>query len=159
MQDILNHFAIPNEVAEPKPLKIGIINDSFIVRAKNPGERSYFLQRINHHIFQNVEGLQRNIQIVTDHIRKKLIAAGETDIERKVLELVPTRDGQLYYKTPEGDYWRVYVLIENAVSQERGVNLEMKKIGEVQDQLQDQDQHIIKKAEQPKLQEEKNHGH
>ena len=93
MQDILNHFAIPNEVAEPKPLKIGIINDSFIVRAKNPGERSYFLQRINHHIFQNVEGLQRNIQIVTDHIRKKLIAAGETDIERKVLELVPTREG------------------------------------------------------------------
>ena len=132
MKEILSHFDIKNEVADPQPLKIGFINDSFIVRAKHPGEKSYFLQRINHHIFQNVEGLQRNIQIVTDHIRKKLAAAGETDIDRKVLELVPTKDGKLFHKTAEGDfgvpasnaqggegYWRVYVLIENASSQEK----------------------------------------
>ena len=119
MKEILSHFDIRNEVADLQPLKIGFINDSFIVRAKNAGEKSYFLQCINHHIFQNVEGLQRNIQIVTDHIRKKLAAAGETDIDRKVLELVPTTDGKLYYKTPQGDYWRVYVLIEHASSQER----------------------------------------
>ena len=119
MKEILNHFAIPNAVADPQPLKIGFINDSFIVRAKNPGEKSYFLQRINHHIFQNVEGLQQNIQKVTDHIRRKLQEAGEKDIERKVLQLVPTIDGTLYYRTPEGDYWRVYVLIENATSQEK----------------------------------------
>ena len=62
MKEILKHFAIPNEVADPQPLKIGFINDSFIVRAKNKGEKSYFLQRINHHIFQNVEGLQQNIR-------------------------------------------------------------------------------------------------
>ncbi len=119
MKDIIAQFAIQNEVAEPQPLKIGFINDSFIIRAKHAGERSYFLQRINHHIFQNVEGLQQNILKVTDHIRRKLVAAGETDIERKVLELVPTHDGKLYYRTPEGDYWRVYVLIENARSQEK----------------------------------------
>ena len=119
MKEILSHFAILNEVEAPKPLTIGIINDSYIVRAKNAGEKSYFLQRINHHIFQNVEGLQQNIQKVTDHIRRKLAAAGETDINRKVLELVPTKDGKLYYKTPEGNYWRVYVLIENASSQEK----------------------------------------
>ena len=119
MKNILSQFAILNEVGEPKPLKIGIINDSFIVPAKHAGEKSYFLQRINHHIFQNVEGLQQNIQKVTTHIRHKLEAMGETDIERKVLELVPTKDGKLYYKTPEGDYWRVYVLIENATSQEK----------------------------------------
>jgi Ser/Thr protein kinase RdoA (MazF antagonist) len=119
MKEILSHFAIPNEVAEPQPLKIGFINDSFIVRAKNAGGKSYFLQRINHHIFQNVEGLQNNILTVTNHIRRKLEAAGEKDIDRKVLELVPTKDGKLYHKTAEGDYWRVYVLIENAVSQEK----------------------------------------
>jgi Ser/Thr protein kinase RdoA (MazF antagonist) len=119
MKEILSHFAIPNEVGEPTPLKIGFINDSFIVRACHAGERSYFLQRINHHIFQNVEGLQQNIRKVTEHIRRKLEAAGETDIDRKVLELVPTKDGKLYYCTPAGDYWRVYVLIENATSQEK----------------------------------------
>ncbi|MCR5050454.1 MAG: phosphotransferase [Paludibacteraceae bacterium] len=119
MIETLSHFAIDNEVADPQPLKIGFINESYIVRAKHAGERSYFLQRINHHIFQNVEGLQQNIKKVTDHIRHKLEAAGEKDIERQVLELVPTRDGRLYYQTPDGNYWRVYVLIENATSQEK----------------------------------------
>lgn len=118
-KEILSHFDIRNEVADPQPLKIGFINDSFVVRAKNKGETSYFLQRINHHIFQNVEGLQRNIQIVTDHIREKLRAAGEKGIDRKALKLVPTTDGKLYHKTLQGDYWRVYVLIEHASSQER----------------------------------------
>lgn len=119
MKEILQHFAIPNQVGEPEPLRIGFINDSFIVRAKRIGEKSYCLQRINHRIFTNVEGLMNNIQLVTNHIRHKLEAAGETDIERKVLQLVPTTDGKLYYKTPEGDYWRLYVLVEPATSQEK----------------------------------------
>lgn len=119
MKSIIAQFAIPNAIQEPQPLKVGFINDSYIVRAQVSGETSYFLQRINHHIFQNVEGLQRNIQVVTDHIRTKLQAQGIEDIDRRVLRLIPTRDGQLYYRSDEGDYWRMYVLIENATSQER----------------------------------------
>ena len=119
MKHILEHFKIENAVEEPQPLKIGIINDSYVVRAKEKGQPSYFLQRINHHIFENVEGLQRNIEVVTNHIRRKLEERGEPDIERKVLQLIPTREGKLYYRTEEGDYWRVYVLIENALSQEK----------------------------------------
>lgn len=119
MKEILSHFAIPNEVGEPQPLKIGFINDSFIVPALHTGETSYFLQRINHHIFENVEGLQQNIARVTDHIRQKLMAAGEKDIDRKVLRLIPTKNGKLYHRTEAGDYWRVYVRIENATSQEK----------------------------------------
>jgi len=49
------------------PLKIGHINDSFIVPSKTPGGESYFLQKINHHIFKDVAGLQNNIQQVTTH--------------------------------------------------------------------------------------------
>lgn len=118
MQHIIRQFAIPNAVADPEPLKVGFINDSYVVRAQIKGETSYFLQRINHHIFTNVDGLQRNIQVVTDHIRRKLEQSGVGDIDRRVLRLIPTVDGKLYYKTPEGDYWRVYVLIEDAQSQE-----------------------------------------
>lgn len=119
MKEILNHFAIPNEVGDPQPLRIGFINDSFVIPAKRVGEKSYCLQRINHHVFRNVEGLMQNIKKVTDHIRRKLEAAGETDIERKVLQLVPTTDGQLYYHTPDGNYWRLYILVEPATSQEK----------------------------------------
>ena len=119
MKEILNHFAIWNEVQEPQPLRIGFINDSFVVPAKRVGETSYCLQRINHHIFKDVEGLMRNIEIVTSHIREKLLIAREENIERKVLHLIPTKDGKLFYKTPKGDYWRLYVLVEPATSQEK----------------------------------------
>ena len=141
MKDIISQFAIPNEVEQPQPLKIGFINDSYIVRAKHTGETSYFLQHINHYIFENVEGLQQNIRRVTEHIRRKLQDAGEADIDRKVLRLIPTRDGQLYYRTPEGEYWRVYVLIENASSQERvtpeSAELAGGAFGRFQNQLSD----------------------
>ena len=141
MKEILSHFAIPNEVAEPQPLRIGFINDSFVVPAKRVGETSYCLQRINHRVFTNVEGLMRNIQLVTDHIREKLIAAGETDIERKVLRLIPTKDGKLYYQSPAGYYWRLYVLVEPATSQEKvtpaSAELTGQAFGRFQSQLAD----------------------
>ncbi len=116
MKNIVNQFNLKSEVGEIKPLKIGHINDSFIVESVNPEDDNYFLQKINHNIFKNVEGLQKNIQIVTDHLRKKLSEKGEKDIERKVLQLVPAKDGKLFYKDENGDYWRVYVLIKNARS-------------------------------------------
>ncbi|MBO4282947.1 MAG: aminoglycoside phosphotransferase family protein [Bacteroidales bacterium] len=119
MESIIRQFALANETGKPRPTGNGLINDSFVLPAKNEGETSYFLQRINHHIFENVDGLQQNIRKVTEHIRQKLIASGETDIDRKVLRLIPTKKGEWYHRTPEGDYWRVYVCIENAVSYDK----------------------------------------
>ena len=116
MEQIIRQFALANEVGEPKPVRTGFINDSFILPALHPGGIPYFLQRINHHIFENVEGLQQNIRTVTGHIRQKLTAQGETDVERKVLQLIPTREGNWFHRTPEGDCWRVYRFIEGAVS-------------------------------------------
>lgn len=119
MNEVLRHFAIWNEVQDPQPLRIGFINDSFVVQAKRVGETSYCLQRINHHIFKDVEGLMRNIEIVTSHIREKLLISRAENIERKVLHLIPTKEGKLFYRSPEGEYWRLYVLVEPATSQEK----------------------------------------
>ena len=119
MQHIIDQFQLENAVLLPEAIKVGIINESYCLRSAVEGGKSYFLQRINHNIFQDVEGLQNNIERVTTHIRQLLTNAGEADVERKVLRVVPTKDGKLYYKTPTGEYWRVYVLIENALSYER----------------------------------------
>ena len=119
MEQIISQFLLENPVKLPEAIKVGIINQSFCLKSAVEGGKSYFLQRINHNIFQDVEGLQNNIDRVTSHIRQLLTEAGETDVERKVLRVVPTKDGKLYYQTPEGDYWRIYVLIENALSYER----------------------------------------
>lgn len=119
MKEIISHFIAAKKIGDVKPVKVGLINDSYIVRNLDANEPSLFLQRINHHVFQNVEGLQQNILKVTDHLRKKLAEEGETDLHRKVLRLVPTLDGKWYHRTPNGDYWRVYELIENASSHDK----------------------------------------
>ncbi|MFZ4725383.1 MAG: phosphotransferase enzyme family protein [Paludibacter sp.] len=116
MQNIVQQFLIANETGEIRPLKIGHINDSFIIESKEKGGESYFLQKINHQIFRNVAGLQDNIRLVTDHLRVKLAAAGESDIERKVLRLVPTKIGEWFYQDADGSYWRMYINIENTHS-------------------------------------------
>lgn len=141
MKTIVDQFALKNAVAEPKPLKVGIINESYILPSAEEGGKSYFLQRINHNIFKDIDGLQRNIAIVTDHLREKMREAGETDIERRALQLVPTKDGKLYYQTPAGEYWRVYELIENAKSYDQvtphSAELAGRAFGKFQCQLAD----------------------
>lgn len=118
MNNILNQFQLKSEVADITPLKIGHINDSYIVTAKRSEDPYYFLQKINHHIFKDVAGLQNNIRIVTDHLREKYTEAGERNLEEKVLQLIPTKDNKWYYQDNSGDYWRVYVLIKNTHSYE-----------------------------------------
>ena len=92
LNKIIDQFDIKGTVSEVKPLGNGLINDTYVVRTEGDTP-DYVLQRINHHIFTDVEGLQHNIEAVTRHIRRKLEAAGETDIDRKVLTFVPLKHG------------------------------------------------------------------
>jgi thiamine kinase-like enzyme len=106
---ILDHFPAVDPPVAVEAFGNGHINDTLkTVDAR--GESRYVLQRINHHIFKDVDLLQRNIDTVTSHIRRKLIAGGETDIDRKVLTFLPARDGKSYHFDGE-NYWRVSLLI------------------------------------------------
>jgi Ser/Thr protein kinase RdoA (MazF antagonist) len=98
---------------EIAPLGAGHINDSYRV-VSSDGE--YVMQRINHNIFKNVDELQNNIARVTKHIRAKLIEKGVIDVERRVLNLVPAKDGKLYYKDDEGNYWRMMDFVKDSKS-------------------------------------------
>lgn len=96
---IAGQFDIEGTVSGIAPVGNGLINDTYSVTTAETNTPDYILQRINHHIFKDVELLQRNIQRVTDHIRAKLEASGESDIDRKALKLVPAKDGKLYHST------------------------------------------------------------
>ncbi|NLB54192.1 MAG: aminoglycoside phosphotransferase, partial [Lentisphaerae bacterium] len=93
LKEIVFQFVEQDNNVQIMPLGKGHINDSYKVISNG---KEYVLQRINHHIFKNVDQLQDNIFRVTSHIRAKLEARGETDIERKVLSLLPARDEKLY---------------------------------------------------------------
>ena len=113
LKEIVAQFIGDSEGIEVKPLGAGHINDSYKVKA---GEKEYVLQRINHSIFKNVPELQSNILRVTMHIRQKLMDAGVEDIDRKVLTLVPTSGGKLFYRDAEGNYWRMMDFIKDSKS-------------------------------------------
>lgn len=115
VKEIVNQFIDAGEGLEVKPLGKGHINDSF--RVKN-GDNEYVLQRINHAIFQNVPELQNNILRVTTHIRKKLTEANVTDIDRKVLTLVPAKDGKYYFEDADGNFWRMMDFVKDSMSYE-----------------------------------------
>ena len=117
LQEIVSHFEILGTASEVSPLGAGLINDTYKVITTEADAPDYVLQRINHAIFQNVELMRNNIKRVTDHIRHKLEARGEGDLERKTLTVIPAKDGKLYYFDGES-YWRMTILIQNAISYE-----------------------------------------
>ena len=117
-KSIIELFAIEGEVQEIHPLGNGLINDTYkVVTAGDAPD--YVLQRINNAIFTDVEMLQSNIQAVTAHIRRKLTAAGEDDIDRKVLRFIPLKaDGRGTCCCVDGKWWRVSVFIRDAYTYE-----------------------------------------
>lgn len=116
LKAITSHFKIIGEVNDITPFGEGMINSTYLVTMKD-ATTEYVLQKINHHIFQNVEMLQSNIKRITDHIRHKLTKFGEADIERKTLTLIPALDEKLYYF--DGDsYWRITLMIPDSKTYE-----------------------------------------
>ena len=92
----------------------GHIHDTFRVSAENGAQQSerFILQRINTAIFKNPVAVMENIERVTGHLRSKLDRKPEVD--RRVLQLVRTREGADWYVDAEDHFWRVYKFISGA---------------------------------------------
>ena len=116
LNDIVLQFDLNGQIDAIKPLGNGLINDTYKVTTTDGP--SYVLQRINHHIFKDVDLLQKNIVSVTSHIRGKLEAAGAVDVDRKVLTFIPLRNSDLTYYFDGESYWRVSLFIEDAFTYE-----------------------------------------
>jgi Ser/Thr protein kinase RdoA (MazF antagonist) len=131
---IVDQFAIRGTVAEIKPLGEGLINDTLLVKTAEADAPNYVLQRVNTNVFPDVDMLMNNIRAVTTHIRQKLEARGEDDIDRKVLTFVPLKSdpNKLYTwapdsseaptppaRGPRGAYpWRLMVFINDAITKQ-----------------------------------------
>jgi len=115
IQAIAREFCIDGDLVEATPLGHGHINDTFVA-AYRRADRSarYVHQRVNQRVFHDPEAVMDNIARVTQHIRAKLLAAKAPDVARRVLTLVPARDGRMFHRAADGNYWRAYLFIENA---------------------------------------------
>ncbi len=119
LEQIVAQFDFGGRLAHADRCDNGHINDTYILAiARADGNtRRYILQRINHHVFKSPEAVMRNIRLVTQHLRAKVIQAGG-DPEREIINLIPTVNGEYLYKSADGDYWRAYLFVEGAQTYE-----------------------------------------
>lgn len=109
---IVDFFAIEGQPVSIEPFGSGHINDTYKIGTDMVSRPNYMLQRINNNVFRNVDHLMNNIDIVCKHIKKKLEDGGGQQIDSKVLTPIPTKEGKLYYQDEQGNYWRIFILIE-----------------------------------------------
>ena len=116
---ISGKFMIEGEIVSSTPYGNGHINDTHLVTTKvNGGEKKYVLQRINKNVFKAPDLLMKNFASVTKYLAEEIKAAGGNPA-RETLCIIPTRDGADYFVSPDGDYWRMLVYVEDSVCYDR----------------------------------------
>ena len=111
IKTITDHFP---EVGAPSSVKCwgsGHINDTYKVESDNG---TFILQRINHHIFKDVEGMNRNIVMAMEHLNKSQKESGENRFTE--IRLYPTKENSYHHVDEEGKYWRVMNFIKDSLS-------------------------------------------
>ncbi len=105
---IAAHFQVNGEFLDGRAFGNGHINDTYLATYRTAsGQAQYIHQRINHAVFKEPEKVMENIERVTRYGRERVLAAGG-DPSRRVLSLVPARDGCSYYRDTDGNTWRTY---------------------------------------------------
>ena len=103
---VLSQFQIACPVVSCKPYGCGHINKTYLVTTQS-GAR-YIMQKIGP-AFKDIDALQENISAVTNHLHTKTAAPNEA------LTLIPTVDGNAYYRHEDGGNWRIYEFIEGGI--------------------------------------------
>jgi len=107
LNSLLANFSITEKNCSFRPLTDGYINDTFLVFSE--GRPLYILQRVNHLVFENIEGLMNNVQKALQHL--------EAEDYHKIT-LVKTLEGRSFYKH-ESDglaYWRLMTYIDESTA-------------------------------------------
>jgi hypothetical protein len=122
IDQLLTSFGIGTKIGSWKPFGHGHINDTFLIRTVGQDSPDFILQRKNHHVFRNVPGMLNNIMLATGHIRSKLLAQGEPEVDRKVMNYLSASDGKLYVQDADGNYWTLFLFIRDSHGVEEVTN-------------------------------------
>ncbi len=116
LQAVGKHFDLGGTLIKTAPLAQGHINDTYILTSQAKGRMvRHVLQRINHEVFKNPPAMMDNIVRITEHIRKKMQKT-QPELASRQLTVICADNGDGYWADPEGNYWRTYDFIEQAVS-------------------------------------------
>jgi len=107
MEKVFSQFAYEGNVIRWERYGSGHINETY--RVVTDARRAYILQKLSSQAFQNVPALMENVMAVVNHLQAK------ASDPRRALTLIPTRNRQSFYLSPQGDYWRSWAFIEGGL--------------------------------------------
>ncbi|MDO4913482.1 MAG: aminoglycoside phosphotransferase family protein [Bifidobacteriaceae bacterium] len=110
--DVAKLFKIHGDVLSVEPYGDGHINTTYLVLTS---EHRYIMQQMNTTIFPNTAKLMRNIELVTEFLRKQ---------HKETLEIIPTKQDSSYCVVDDKPY-RMYAFIENTISYNLSPNKEV----------------------------------
>lgn len=114
--EVFHQFDIPGKMLEIEELKRGHINRTYVATwADGKSQKRYVHQVVNHRIFQDIEGLMRNLDVITNVLRVKK-DSGELRNDEETLTLIKARSGATHLQDPAGEYWRTFEFIEDTVT-------------------------------------------
>ena len=112
---VVQQFAVSGQYLGAKPFGTGHINDTYCATfLEGTGPLRYIVQRVNQRVFRNSAAVMQNIERVTSHIASKVSTLPQPG--RRVLSLIPTREGSSWYVDEQGSCWRTYSFLENTTS-------------------------------------------
>lgn len=125
----------------------GNINSTYKIEGDGA---NYILQKINKYVFKKPEQVMQNIRRVSRFLENKVLKEGGNQ-DREVLHPIDTLDGNRYLIDDQGDYWRMYNLIEHAVTYDTVDSEEMfykigKAFGKFQNRLMDYNTNSLHEA-------------
>ena len=111
---VLSDYFNVDNILDVLPYGNGHINKTYLVVFPTC---KYIIQKINDNVFENPFAVTHNIELVTNHIRKKVIYDGK-DERTCVLNNVLTKYGQSM-AIVNNDYWRCTRFIEEGITYEQ----------------------------------------
>ncbi|RZK65464.1 MAG: desulfatase [Pedobacter sp.] len=115
MVEILTKFNFESNSIKVKPFGSGHINDTYLIEYSD-SDMKFLLQRINHHVFKDVDILMDNIIKVTTHIRDKVSKKYPNKSDERAMIAIKALDGKYYHQDSNGNYWRVFNYLNNTKS-------------------------------------------
>jgi len=104
INSILQHFCVESKSYVVETINNGYINDTYLVLDKeNP---VYILQRINHNVFKNINGIMANINNALTNL---------DDEDYTKIDLIKTTEGKPYHENENG-YWRLMSYINKTTT-------------------------------------------
>jgi Ser/Thr protein kinase RdoA (MazF antagonist) len=117
LREISAAFELEGRWVSSTPWGSGHINQTVLAVFEQDGRmQRYVQQRINPVVFPDPEKVMENVARVTAHQHTVLRREGASDLDRRALQLVPTRSGALSFVDATGAHWRTYHFVEGASS-------------------------------------------